>query len=61
MVVETAATQETVSPDMQPVQTQIRPNERKKANKYCLLDTPRKVMVDINSSSVQNIKKFPKQ
>ena len=28
----------------------------KNVNKHCLLDTPRKVMVDIKSSSVQNIK-----
>ena len=27
-------------------------------NKHCLLDTPSKVMVNINSSSVQNIKNF---
>ena len=31
----------------------------KKVNKHFLLDTPLKIMVDINSSSVQNIKKFP--
>ena len=33
--------------------------EMKKVNKHCLLHTPRKVTVDINSSSVQNIKKVP--
>ena len=33
-------------------------NEKKK-NKHCSLDTPRKVIIDINSSSVQNLKKNP--
>ena len=31
--------------------------QMKQVNEHCLLDTLRKVIVDINSSSVQNIKK----
>ena len=32
-------------------------NKNEKVNKHCSLDTPRKVIIDINSSSVQNLKK----